>query len=212
MRTAALLSGLVLLSFFSTTARTESSSESGEEIVGLLRQGGFVLYLRHPETDPTQADTDTLHLDNVKAQRRLTPAGEAQAKALGEALRRLSIPIGEVLTSEYARAKDAARLAGFSQATTSRDLSEPQNVPPVEAKRRAAALRRLLSAAPAPGTHALLVGHRPNLQEAVGKEVGDLREGEIVIFRPLGAAGYEIVSRVPQVETWTQWVGLDAAP
>ncbi|WP_269446151.1 hypothetical protein [Gloeobacter violaceus] len=38
-----------------------------------------MLYMRHPQTDPNQADTDTANLANIKAQRQLTPEGQAQA-------------------------------------------------------------------------------------------------------------------------------------
>jgi broad specificity phosphatase PhoE len=54
-----------------------------------LRKGGYVLFIRHPKTNPDQADTAPLHLDNIKAQRQLSEEGRKQAKALGEAFRAL---------------------------------------------------------------------------------------------------------------------------
>src|SRR4051812_25404862 len=75
-----------------------------------LRKGGHVLFVRHPKTQPDQADTDPLNLDNVTAQRQLTDEGRKQARALGEALRAAKIPVGTVVTSKFHRAREAAKL------------------------------------------------------------------------------------------------------
>ena len=60
---------------------------SPAELLPELRKGGYVLFIRHPRTNPDQADTDPLHLDNIKAQRQLSDQGRTQAKTLGEAFR-----------------------------------------------------------------------------------------------------------------------------
>ena len=71
------------------------------ELLPELRKGGYVLFIRHPKTNPDQADTDPLHLDNIKAQRQLSDEGRKQAKALGEAFRALKIPVDKVLASKF---------------------------------------------------------------------------------------------------------------
>jgi hypothetical protein len=55
-----------------------------KDLISALQTGGYVIYLRHPKTDPNQADTDPLNLDNIKAQRHLTDEGRMQAKRLGK--------------------------------------------------------------------------------------------------------------------------------
>ena len=40
---------------------------SPEKLLPELRKGGYVLFIRHPKTNADQADTDPLHLDNIKA-------------------------------------------------------------------------------------------------------------------------------------------------
>src|SRR5256884_8545587 len=94
------------------------------EVVPELQKGGYVLFLRHPKTDPDQADTDPLHLDNVMAQRQLTDEGRQQAKAIGEALRALKIPIEKVIASKFNRAQEAAKLLGVGDVTASVDVTE----------------------------------------------------------------------------------------
>src|SRR5437764_2465972 len=76
------------------------------ELLPELRKGGYVLFIRHPHTNPEQADTDPLHLDNVKAQRQLSDKGRQQARTLGEALRALNIPVAKVISSKFYRAQE----------------------------------------------------------------------------------------------------------
>jgi hypothetical protein len=75
---------------------------------------------------------------------------------------------------------------------------------PNENKRRAEALRNLLSTSPSAGTNLIVVSHKPNLQDAAGKEFGDLGEGEVVVFQSAADGEFHFVARVP-FETWTKW-------
>jgi phosphohistidine phosphatase SixA len=177
-----------------------------KSLVAQLQKGGYVLFMRHGKTDPDQADTDPLHLDNVQAQRQLTDEGRQQARALGEAFRALKIPVGTVTCSKFNRAQETAKLLGFATPQPSLDVSEGGLVVTTrENQRRAQALRDLLSTAPPAGSNHFIVSHRPNLQDAAGKEFGDVSEAEVVIFRPLGAGKFELVARVAPVSVWTEW-------
>jgi phosphohistidine phosphatase SixA len=201
---------LVLAVGLSLAFAPAKADEAGAMLIQKLRGGGHVLYLRHFSTDVTQADTDTLHLENCAAQRQLTEGGRNQAKAFGDALRRLGVPIGQVIVSQYCRAIDTARLAGYAEIKTTLDVSEAQNVSQVEGQRRAAALRALLATAPAAGRNTLIVSHRPNLLDATGKDFFDIGEGEVVVFQPtMAAPGYQAVMRVKPA-TWSEWA--QAAP
>src|SRR5436305_10561890 len=135
------------------------------EVVPELQKGGYVLFVRHPKTDPDQADADPLHLDNVKAQRQLTYEGRKQAKDIGEALRALKIPVGKVVASKFYRAQEAAKLLDLGEVTASVDVTEGGLVvSPRENERRAKALRELLSTTPPEGKNLVIVSHKPNLQ------------------------------------------------
>src|SRR5262245_10266362 len=109
----------------------------GKELVEALQKGGYVIFFRHTQTDPNMADTDTLNLENTKAQRHLTDKGREQAKAIGAAFKKLNIPVSQVFTSQFYRAVEVARLAQFGAAEAMVDVTEAQNVPPVESQRRA---------------------------------------------------------------------------
>jgi phosphohistidine phosphatase SixA len=175
------------------------------QLLPALQKGGYVLYVRHPKTNEDQADTDPLHLDNIQAQRQLSDEGREQAKALGAAWRALKILIDHVLSSKFHRAQEAAGLMDLGEVSTSTDVTEGGLVvSPKENKRRAAALAVLLSTPPPEGSNVVIVSHKPNLQDAAGKEFGDLGEGETAVFRPLGDGKFKLVARVPS-QLWIEW-------
>lgn len=172
-------------------------------LVAQLRAGGHVIFIRHPQTNPDQADTDPLHLDNVFAQRHLTHEGRQQARDLGAAFQRLGIPVGRVLCSRFYRAQEAAILLGLGKPESLLDVTEGGLVvSPNENKRRAGALRQLLGNAPTDGKNLIILSHRPNLIEAAGAEFTDLREGEAVVFRPAAEGGFQCIGRVFPPEKW----------
>ena len=69
----------------------------------------------------------------------------------------------------------------------------------------AKALRALLSTPPVEGKNTVLVSHKSNLQDAAGKEFGDLAEAEVVVFKPLGEGKFKVATRVAPPETWSKW-------
>ncbi len=141
--------------------------------------------MRHGATFPDQADTDPFNLDNIAAQRSLNENGKALAKAFGAALREAGVPIGKVYTSRFNRAYESATLAGFTNVEKTTDLTEGGLVvSPNENNRRAAALRKMLATAPNAGTNTLLITHKPNILDALGKDWFEVKEGEGSVFRP----------------------------
>ena len=177
------------------------SAADDKEIANALRAGGPIIVVRHGSTFRDQADTDPLHYDNVAAQRNLNDAGRATARAFGEAFRQIGVPIGEVYTSQFNRAYETAVLAGFKDIIKSVDITEGGLVvSPNENDRRTAAFRKLLAVAPKPGTDTVIITHKPNIVDALGKDWLDVKEGEASIFKPEGES-YKLVTRV-QMDEW----------
>jgi phosphohistidine phosphatase SixA len=182
-------------------AATEQSARAQAEWINALRQGGYVIVFRHGATHQDQADTDPLNPKNVAQQRQLNEAGRAKAKEIGEAFRKLRIPVGQVQTSVFNRAVETGTLMNLGEVTSSLDISEGGLVvSPIENNRRAQALRKLAATVPPAGTNAILVTHKPNILDAFGKEWFDVREGEASVFQP-GGGGYKLIARV-QAEEW----------
>jgi broad specificity phosphatase PhoE len=204
MLRALLLFPLVALLAVDASAREESRPD--RTLVEDLRKGGYVLYVRHFATDHDQADTDPFHLENTAAQRQLTDAGRQQAAAVGEALRKLAIPIDTVLCSRFQRAHESAKLMSVGEPKPVDDVSAPASAKSDEEKqRRTEALRRLLATPPAPGKNTVIVSHNSNLRDAVGVELADVGEGEVVVFQPGGEGGFRKVARVYPPSIWTEW-------
>jgi len=188
---------------FTVTAAHASDAQTDRQLVQTLQAGGLVIVFRHGATFPDQADTDPLNFDDIGAQRVLNDKGKALAKALGEAFRQIGIPVGEVYTSKYNRAYQTAVLAGFGNIEKTADVTEGGLVvSPNENARRAEAFRKLVSTPPRVGTNSLIISHRPNIVDALGKDWFDVKEGEASIFRPENGA-YKLVARV-QMDEWAR--------
>ena len=108
------------------------------KLVTAMKQGGYVIVLRHGATNPDQADTDPLHRDDIASQRLLSAQGRAVATQVGDSFRKLGIPLGKVYSSEFNRATETAKLVSGKSATTIPDITEGGLVvSPAENARRA---------------------------------------------------------------------------
>ena len=166
-----------------------------------LRDGGLVILVRHGATFTDQADTDPFNFENISAQRNLNDNGKALARSFGEALRQAGVQVGKVYTSKFNRAYETATIAGFTDIERTADLTEGGLVvTPNENNRRADALRKLLGTSPKPGTNTVLITHKPNILDALGKDWFDVKEGEASIFRPENGR-YVLVARL-QMADW----------
>ena len=97
---------------------TEQSARAQADWINALRQGGYVIVFRHGATHQDQADTDPLNPKNVAQQRQLNEAGRAKAKEIGEAFRKLRIPVGQIQSSEFNRAVETGTLMGLGEVTS----------------------------------------------------------------------------------------------
>jgi len=182
---------------------TEQSAQAQAEWINAVRQGGYVIVFRHGATHQDQADTDPLNPKNVAQQRQLNEAGRAKAKEIGEAFRKLRIPVGQIQSSVFNRAVETATLMGLGEVTATVDLAEGGLVvTPIENNRRAQALRKLAATVPPAGTNIVLITHKPNILDAFGKDWFDVREGEASVFQP-GGGGYKLIVRV-QPDEWSK--------
>jgi broad specificity phosphatase PhoE len=169
-----------------------------DPIVRTLREGGHVLVMRHAKTESTTDRQEFLR--SCELQRNVSEEGRAQAREIGEAIRALRIPIGEVRSSPMCRTRDTARLA-FGDVTLDRDLVSPGVIGTAAGdERRAQAMRALVEDPPPAGENTVLVTHTGNIGAALGEAA--VAEGEILVY----GEGGELVGRVPP-ERWAELVG-----
>ena len=167
-----------------------------------LRQGGYVLVMRHASSPREAPDRQTANPDNTKMERQLDAAGRAGATAMGDALRRLKVPVGAVLTSPTYRALETVKYAGLANPRPVSELGDGgqsmQGVPEAQA----AWLLAKVAEVPVQG-NTIIVTHMPNIARAF-PTWGPVDDGETVIVRPDGKGGMTVVARV-KIE---QWAGL----
>src|SRR5262249_26305045 len=179
----------------------EARIRDAKQLVESLRSGGYVIAVRHGATFSDQADIDPFNFDDIAKQRNLNEKGKELAKAFGDAIRQVGIPTGKVYTSNFNRAFETAVLAGFKDIEKTTDLTEGGLVvSPDENSRRAAALRKMLVQTPEKGKNTVLITHKPNIIDALGKDWFDVKEGEASIFKPEDGK-YRLVARV-KMEDW----------
>jgi len=168
-----------------------TSPFAGTGLRDALRRGGYVLFFRHTSTDFGQNDDGMTSFDDCTKQRNLTDAGRAEARAIGAAIARLKIPVGEVLASPYCRTLETARLI-FGRATATQAVRGGPAVP--DDPDRYNALKKLLSTPVPAGVNVAIASHGNPFRAVTGTSY--LAEGEAAVIEPLGAQGFRIVARI----------------
>jgi phosphohistidine phosphatase len=142
--------------------------------------------LRHGEAVPHESKPDF--------ERELTPRGERQASAAGEALARLGLEFDACYTSPLIRARDTAKLA-----------CEPLSVTPEErdvlGKEFDVQDMAELLAEQDDGAKILMVGHNPSFEQLVYDLTGgrvDFKKGGVAAIRVSGPQGELMVLTRPR--------------
>ena len=182
---------------------TAPADLKGPTLIAALRHGGYILYFRHAATDFGQNDERMTGYEDCATQRNLTDRGRADARAIGAALRALTIPVGDVLASPFCRTMETAQLI-FGRATASPAVRGGPAQP--ESPARYGPLRELLSTPVPSGTNLAIVSHGNPYRAVVGGAY--LTEGEAAVIEPRGKDGFRVVAHVRLEE----WRALETAP
>lgn len=158
---------------------------TGQALVDALRGGGYTIYFRHVATnwnqsDKVAADGDWLSCDPDRM-RQLSDEGRETAKRIGAAIRRLGIPVGEVLSSEYCRARETAELLDVGAVTPTRDIMNLRSAAYVGGRAEATERARRIFALPTPeGANRIIAAHGNLMQAVTGGYAG---EGGAGVYR-----------------------------
>lgn len=175
----------------------------GAALVRALREGGFTLYFRHTATDFSQDDRAMRGYAECATQRNLSEAGRGQAREIGEAIRALRLPVGEVIASPFCRTMDTGRLM-FGRAEPSTVVRGYEGTSSANADYTK--LVALLSSPPAAGTLRMITSHGNPFRAVAGAP--HLEEGEAAVLRPAkGSGGFVVVARIRRGD----WAALLAA-
>ncbi len=194
-RIALSAAGLLLV-----TGTSHAQALSGEALVKALRQGGYVIVMRHASSPREAPARQTANADNVNHERQLDEAGRASAIAMGKALHQLKIPIGEVFTSPAYRALETVHLAHFPDPRTVPELGDGGQSMQGVMEAQAAWLQRKITQFPT-RTNTIIVTHFPNMSRAFPQWTSGLADGEALVFGADGRGGTTLMTRI-KIEEW----------
>lgn len=179
----------LLLSLFVTLGA--EASEAVTALWDAVRNGGHIVIMRHTLA-PGTGDPSRFQLNDCTTQRNLSAEGQQQALRTGQAFRDQGVAIGQVLSSQWCRCLDTARLL---------DLGPVESFPilnsffrqPSKGQEQTAELREFVST-PFTGPSKVMVTHQVNITGLTGVFP---QSGEMLVLQPKLEAGFKVLGRIP---------------
>lgn len=195
------ITGLIALSLsISFAASASPEVPAAASLVAALRDGGYTIYFRHAATDWRNHDRVEKAGDwtscDPNRMRQLSERGRETARQLGQAIRALGIPVGRVLSSEYCRAAETARLMNLGPVETTRDIMNMRAAAFVGG--REAVIRRaraVFSRKPLAGTNVVIVGHGNLMRTATAAYAVEGGSG-IYAATPGSEPGFRLIAQL----------------
>lgn len=167
-------------------------------LLDLLRNGGYILYVRHGEATVGEDQPD-LNFRYCFTQRNLSEEGKRQAIYYGQVLRALQIPVSyPIIASPFCRTIETAQLA-FGRANVQIDpfgvaiYNLSRNISALEQERILDLLRLRLEIEPPQGSNEVIIAH----SFPIGVGLGQIPDMGTVIVKPLGQGnGFEIIANL----------------
>ncbi len=105
-----------LIIFISLTSLVKA--DLNKKLINQLEEGGKLIFIRHAYA-PGSGDPDNFNLNDCSTQRNLSKEGQRQAEYIGEFFRNNKVKIDQVLSSEWCRCKETAKIAFKNFSTNS---------------------------------------------------------------------------------------------
>jgi len=164
-------------------------------LIKKLRAGGYVLYMRHGNTDTTRTDQlPHMDLKDCSTQRPLSEEGKRVSASVGKYIREAGIPIGEIYSSPLCRSKETTLAAFGPKFKVNNLLMYTANMTENEKAQVLEATSDLLSRPVAGRVNRVLVAHAQNLMDIIGYLPRP--EGVVVILKPMGNGKFKYLASV----------------
>lgn len=183
-----------LLVFLSCVAGSApAADDSPEALWKRLREGGYVVFIRHAATGPGLGDPAGYRLDDCATQRNLSAEGRVDAARIGAAFKRERVVVERVYSSPWCRCLDTARLA-FGTAEAWDPLGSLFDFPHREAELTESVKRRISGyEKKKPAGNIVMVTHNVNIAALTKLSVGT---GELVVVKPDGCCSLKVIGRM----------------
>jgi phosphohistidine phosphatase SixA len=185
--------------FAGMAAAADRTPDAGA-LVEILRKGGCYIVMRHASSPRTPPAPGAEAHGNTTRERQLDAQGIKTARAMGDALRRLRIPIGEVLSSPTWRAQETAQEAKLPTPRLVQELGDGGQSMSAADNAQTAWLRQLVTRRIQNG-NTVVITHFPNLQAAFPQYAADLADGEAMILKTGTNGDVQLLRRV-HIEEW----------
>ena len=163
------------LSPLSTAYSADNTQQQTANAWSMLKQGKAVGFMRHALA-PGMGDPQHFVVDDCSTQRNLSDEGRTQAKAIGDVLRDNGIETATILSSQWCRCLETARLL---------DFGEPKPVPMInsffqdrstEPEQTRALKQSLVQWVAEEDSPRILVSHQVNISALTGEfaQSGDM--------------------------------------
>jgi hypothetical protein len=164
-------------------------------LIERLQQGGLNIFIRHaitPGKDPVKFNPPTERPNDCSSgSRQLNDEGRAQSRLIGQRIKELNIPIGEVYSSSFCRCEETAKLAFDRVTSTDLLLVRPGAFKPdLDRALRSIPTKGFFNKVPS-GKNNVYVGHGVTFTQGVlSSDFGlfeariFLEEGEAAVFEP----------------------------
>lgn len=202
------VAALLLLAACESAGPKAATLLRDQAAIEALKSGGYVVYLRHGETD-SGTDSNFDHLDNCATQRNLSARGQEDSRKMGMMIGRLAIPVTSVATSPFCRTRATAQLV-LGSAPIEPALTSYTDMPAAQRDATNGFVRRQFATPVPAGANFFLVGHSPpfdaatqHLQPPQFRDKVFLKEGEAALIRADGQGGYALAGHI-SVKSWSQ--------
>ncbi|MEM7619140.1 MAG: hypothetical protein AAF228_01585 [Pseudomonadota bacterium] len=198
MKKIALAFSMILMTFVGSQSGIASQKSEMTDLLNNLKKGGYIVYMRHPQTDKSQRDTDIKNLASCDTQRNLSNVGRETAGKIGQAIKSLDVKFSVIKTSEYCRARQVPELMGIKTFEITPDLNHSGNMEEPAGEQQVQKLRTFFAEPPKGGMNTLLIGHSPNVIAMDPNLISKgFKSGDMLVLKPKAdKSGYTFVGRI----------------
>ena len=179
-----------------TSLSAATADATSEALIDKLKQGGYIVYFRHAQTEKDYADQLTADVNDGSTQRVLSEEGWHDAVKIGEAFRALEIPVGDAISSEYFRAWQTAWLAfGTYKKDPQLKFLPFEEYTDAQVEEMKERVTPLLIKKPAQGTNTIIVAHDDPFEAVTG--IYPKPQGVGFVMEPTGTSFSVVGSIAP---------------
>ncbi len=186
----AVVAALLVVSFLLFAIASPTAKADPDAAWAALRRGGHVIVMRHSLDEPGTGDPPGHRFGVCETERQLIPEGRDKARRVGAELQARGVAIGEVLTSQWCRARHTAELAfGRAVVWTELNVMNPRTNPHMDGAAQTAALKARINGHGG-AENLVLVTHFLNIVPALGTSPD---KGDLLVVRPNPGGGQPAV-------------------